>query len=299
MLLNARQLQNGDTQTKFILVAIEDITQRRRDEAEIALRQQRTWFQTALASIGDAVIATDADTHVTFMNPIAEAITGWTRAQAAGKPLHEVFNIVNEETRQLVESPVTKAIRQGAIVGLANHTILLAKNGAEHPIDDSAAPIRDGQGNIVGVVMVFHDIAIRRAIEHKVEVSEIRYRRLFEAAHDGILILNTKTRQITDVNPFMLELLDYPRTHFIGKELWEIGIFRDKAANQRAMQELHDKGSIRFEDLPLQDRNGHAHPVEVVANIYQEDHEPVIQCNIRDIGERVLFEPRTRRASGQ
>src|SRR5580658_3291229 len=104
-------------------------------------------------------------------------------------------------------------------------------------------------------------------------VSEVRYRRLFEAAHDGILILDARTRKITEVNPFLLQLLEYPREHFIGKELWEIGIFRNKAASQRSMQELHDKGSIRFEDLPLQDRNGHRHPVEIVANIYQEGAE--------------------------
>ena len=87
-----------------------------------------------------------------------------------------------------------------------------------------------------------------------------------------------------------MELLDYPREHFLGKELWEIGIFRDKRANHRAMQALHEKGSVRFDDLPLQDRNGHRHPVEIVANIYQEDREPVIQCNVRDIAERVQFE---------
>jgi PAS domain S-box-containing protein len=140
------------------------------------------------------------------------------------------------------------------------------------------------------ILLAIEDVTERRKAVHQLESSEIRYRRLFEAAHDGILILSTRTRRITDVNPFMLELLDYPREHFIGKELWEIGIFRDKAANQKAMQDLHDNGSIRFEDLPLQDRNGHRHPVEIVANIYQEDREPVIQCNIRDIGERVQFE---------
>ncbi len=126
--------------------------------------------------------------------------------------------------------------------------------------------------------------------ERLLKVSEIRYRRLFEAAHDGILILNADTGKITEVNPFMIELLDYPRMHFIGKELWEIGIFRDKTAHQNAMQELHKNGSIRFENLPLQDRNGHLHPVEIVANIYLEDRESVIQCNIRDIAERVRFE---------
>ena len=124
----------------------------------------------------------------------------------------------------------------------------------------------------------------------KLEVSEVRYRRLFEAAHDGILILNANTRTITDVNPFILQLLNYPREYFIGKELWEIGVFRDKDANQSAMRELDEKGSIRYENLPLEDRDGHRHPVEIVANRYQEDHQPVIQCNIRDIAERVRFE---------
>jgi PAS domain S-box-containing protein len=126
--------------------------------------------------------------------------------------------------------------------------------------------------------------------QRQLELSEVRYRRLFEAAHDGILILNTGSRKITDVNPFMLDLLGYPRDHFVGKELWEIGIFRDKAASLRAMDQLHAQGSIRFEDLPLQDRNGHNHPVEIVANIYDEGGQSVIQCNIRDIGERVRFE---------
>jgi PAS domain S-box-containing protein len=154
----------------------------------------------------------------------------------------------------------------------------------------NARRLNDGDNKTKLILLAFEDITERRAAEHKLEVSEVRYRRLFEAAHDGILILNTGTRRITDVNPFMVELLNYPREYFIGKELWEIGIFRDKAANQSAMQELHEKGSIRFEDLPLQDRNGHRHPVEIVANIYQEGHEPVIQCNIRDIAERVRFE---------
>jgi len=290
MLLNARRLCDGDMETKLILLAIEDITDRRQNESEVA-QQHRTWFQTALSSIGDAVIATDAEARVTFMNPTAEAVTGWTQQQGSAKPLHEIFNIVNEDTRKSVENPVTKAIREGAIVGLANHTLLISRDGTEHPIDDSAAPIRDElKKQIIGVVMVFHDITERRAAERKVHMSEVRYRRLFEAAHDGILILDSSTRTITDVNPFLMALLDFPRDHFMGKELWEIGIFRDKDANQQAMQQLYEKGSIRFEDLPLQDRNGHRHPVEIVANIYQEDRTAVIQCNIRDIGERAQFD---------
>lgn len=122
------------------------------------------------------------------------------------------------------------------------------------------------------------------------EASELRYRRLFEAARDGILILDAKTAKIIDVNPFMVDLLDYPREHFIGKELWEIGVFPDKEHSKAAMRQLQEEKSIRFEDMPLKDRSGNEHPVEFVSNVYREDHQPVIQCNIRDISERKRFE---------
>ena len=116
--------------------------------------------------------------------------------------------------------------------------------------------------------------------------SEIRYRRLFEAARDGILILNALTLKITDVNPFMTELLGYSRDEFLGKELWEIGLFSDKEASQTAFRELQIKGYLRYEDLPLQTKEGRLRQVEFVSNVYDEDGQQVIQCNIRDITER-------------
>jgi len=116
--------------------------------------------------------------------------------------------------------------------------------------------------------------------------SEIRYRRLFESARDGILILDAVTLQITDVNPFMIDLLGYSREEFLGKELWEIGLFTDKDASKRAFQELQVTGYLRYEDLPLQSTEGERREVEFVSNVYQEDNRPVIQCNIRDITDR-------------
>lgn len=116
--------------------------------------------------------------------------------------------------------------------------------------------------------------------------SEIRYRRLFESARDGILILNAFTLKITDVNPFMTELLGYSREEFLGKELWEIGLFSDKEASQQAFRELQVKGYLRYEDLPLQTAEGEPREVEFVSNVYQEDSRQVIQCNIRDITDR-------------
>ncbi len=140
-----------------------DITVQKRAEAD--LRQQREWFQVTLASIGDAVITTDTRSRVTFLNPVAEKITGWSSGEALGVVLEQVFNIINEYTRQKATNPVERVLREGAIVGLANHTALIAKDGTEIAIEDSAAPIRDAAGSISGVVMVFHDVTARRRAE--------------------------------------------------------------------------------------------------------------------------------------
>jgi PAS domain S-box-containing protein len=287
MVLNARRLHN-DGATHFILLAIEDVTERRR--AELGVARQRAWFRTTLNSIGDAVIATDADALITFMNPTAERLTGWKNAAACGQLLHDIFRIVNEESRNNVESPVTKAIRRGAVVGLANHTLLIARDGTENPIDDSAAPIRDESGTIVGVVLVFHDITERRQAERLIEISEARYRRLFEAAYDGILILDSQDGRVIDVNRFLIDLLRHPREHFLGKQLWELGMFQDIEASKRAMVQLQEQGYVRYEDLPLMDRDGRQIPVEFVSNRYHEDGRMVYQCNIRDISQRKQVE---------
>jgi PAS domain S-box-containing protein len=124
--------------------------------------------------------------------------------------------------------------------------------------------------------------------------SEIRYRRLFEAARDGILILDAVTLRITDVNPFMTQLLGYSRDEFLGKELWEIGLFNDKEASQQAFRELQAKGYLRYEDLPLQSIGGKIRQVEFVSNVYEEDGHQVIQCNIRDITDRKRAEEERR-----
>jgi PAS domain S-box-containing protein len=135
---------------------------RRRESAVFETNQQKELLATTLTSIGDAVIATDSDGRVIFLNAEAEALTGWKSSEAAGHLLPEVFHIVNERTRQPVENPVEKVLRVGAVVGLANHTVLLAKDGGEIPIDDSAAPIRQPDGPLFGVILVFRDVTTQR-----------------------------------------------------------------------------------------------------------------------------------------
>jgi len=136
------------------------------------------------------------------------------------------------------------------------------------------------------ILLFIDDITERVESRAVMRASEIRYRRLFEAARDGILILDPDTRKITDANPFMTELLGYPHAELLGKELWEIGLLKDEAASRIAFQELQQKHFIRYEDLPLQSKTGKHHEVEFVSNLYDEDGRMVIQCNIRDITER-------------
>ena len=136
-----------------------------------ALYEQQQWLQVTLSSIGDAVITTDAKGLVNFLNPVAETLTGWRQDEAVGTPLDTVFKIVNEETRETVENPATRALREGLVVGLANHTLLIAKDQTERPIDDSAAPIRNAKGEVAGVVLVFRDITERREQEQAIQDS--------------------------------------------------------------------------------------------------------------------------------
>lgn len=152
-------LMGDQTAVAFLL----DITERKR--AEQALTAERERLRVTLCSIGDAVIVTDAGGQPTFLNPVAETLTGWPQAETGGKLLDEVFRIVNEETRRPVESPVTRVLREGTVVGLANHTLLIARDGTERAIDDSAAPIRDDAGRTAGVVLVFRDVTERRRAE--------------------------------------------------------------------------------------------------------------------------------------
>ncbi|NJD76197.1 MAG: PAS domain S-box protein [Candidatus Methanoperedens sp.] len=182
--------------------------------AELVKSEQR--WATTLASIGDAVIATDAKGRITFMNAVSEALTGWKLADASTKPMTEVFNIINEYTRQKVDNPVARVLREGMIIGLANHTILIRKDGTELPIDDSGAPIKDVDGKTMGVVLVFRDITERRRAEEARRESEEKYRNIVETATEGIWIVDTQ-RKTTYANPKMAELLGYSVHEMMGK----------------------------------------------------------------------------------
>lgn len=166
----------------------------RRRAAEIALQAESDRLRVTLASIGDAVIATDSDGKVTLMNPVAETLTGWRIAEAAGRPLESVFTIINEFSREPVENPVTHVLREGRIVGLANHTMLISKDGTERPIADSGAPIRDEGGRLVGVVLVFHDITERYAMERELHGKTLKLQEADRRKDDFLSMLAHELR---------------------------------------------------------------------------------------------------------
>lgn len=167
----------------------QSILQARR-RAEEELRKQSEWLRVTLSSIGDVVISTDAEGRVSFMNGVAESLTGWSQSEALGHPLPDVFHIVNEQSRQPVENPALRALRAGTIVGPANHTVLVAKDKTERPIDDSAAPIRSKEGEIIGAVLVFRDITERHRADQALRASESFSRGVLESSPDCVQVLD-------------------------------------------------------------------------------------------------------------
>lgn len=183
-------------------------------KSERELRTSEQWFKTTLNSIGDGVITTDMKGLVTFLNPVAESLTGWNSSEAIGKEIHQVFHIINETTRNLVASPVKTVIETGQIVGLANHTLLISKNGHEFPIKDSGSPIVIDDDK-VGVVLVFQDNTREREAERQIAEREERFRQLFDNAPLPYQSLDKEGRFIA-VNQTWLTVLGYEKNDVIG-----------------------------------------------------------------------------------
>jgi len=195
---SAAPIRNEKGRVVGVVLVFRDVSARKRDVAALRrqaalLHDERELLRVTLASIGDAVITTDTEGRVTFLNAVAEGLTGWGQGEAAGQPLETVLRIMNEQDRQPAENPALRALREGRIVGLANHTVLIARDGSERPIDDSAAPIRDEQGHVAGCVLIFRDITERRRLEQQIRdrLAAARFlASIVESSGDGILSMS-------------------------------------------------------------------------------------------------------------
>lgn len=272
--------------TSSIIIVFGQLLLKARRRAELAGER----FRITIASVGDAVITTDAQGRVRSLNPVAESLTGWTTDNAVGEPLESVFQIINEQTRQRVENPVQKALRLGQIVGLANHTVLIAKDGSERAIDDSAAPIRDKVGHTVGVVLVFHDVTERRRLERQ-SAERMRAARflasIVESSEDAI-ISKSLAGVIQSWNDAAARLFGYTAAEAVGRPITMlIPSERISEEEQIIAKMVRGERVEHFETVRLR-KDGRVIPVALTISPILDDSGKIVGASkiVRDITER-------------
>ena len=263
-----------------------------RHAAECALFEEKEHLRTTLNSIGDAVITTDTDGLITGINPVAEHLTGWLESEATGCPLVEVFKIINVITSEVAENPVAQVLKNGKVVELANHTLLIARDDRRRHIADSAAPIYNANNEITGVVLVFRDVSDEYHMRKRLEASEKRYRTFFENSTDPMLII--KDGYIIDCNNAVVALLNYSsRKELINRRPGELSPQKqpDGRESEQKAQELLElalqQGQHRFEWNHI-DSGGVIVPVEVSLTAIPLDGGMVLHTVWRDISARKL-----------
>lgn len=247
-------------------------------------------LRVTLASIGDAVIATDSQSRVTTLNLVAEQLTGWTHDEAVGQPLDTVFRIVNEQTRQPVENPATRALREGVIVGLANHTLLIAKDGTEHPIDDSAAPIRYREGQVVGCVLVFRDVTERRRLERENAEREkhARFLAAIVTSSEDAIISKTLDGTIQSWNAAAERIFGYTEEQAVGSHISMLIPAERANEEEQILTRLRAGEPVEpFETVRLKS-DGQKIPVSLTISPIKDAAGQVIAASkiVRDISER-------------
>jgi len=237
-------------------------------------------YRVMVETMNEGAITLASDGTILYCNQRFADIVKGSLEKIIGS---SIYQYILSTDLQLFEALVERGLKGNSEGELA----LQAGGENSVPVLLSVSPLqRTDMPGVMCAVMV--DITERKKMEEALKISETRYRRLFEAAQDGILILDAETGQIVDVNPFLLEMLGYSHEELLGKKLWEIGTFRDIEASKATSSELKSKGYVRYHDLPLETKEGRSIAVEFVSNVYLVNHYKVIQCNIRDTTERKL-----------
>jgi PAS domain S-box-containing protein len=263
---------------------------RAQHRATTLIHQHRELLHATLASIGDAVIATDVDGRVTFMNQVAESLTHWNENDAKGELLTDVFKIVNEDTRRTVDNPALRALKEGAVVGLANHTILIAKNENECPIDDSAAPIRDAAGAVSGAVLVFRDVTKQRQFVSRIAESEALKTAILDTALDCIITVD-HAGKIIDFNPAAEQTFGYSKAEAVGREMAALILPPGSADDYRKgitkyLATGEESIFNRRIELVAFNRSGREFPVEAAITPIKSDHDPLFTIYLRNIADK-------------
>ena len=253
-----------------------------RDEAELAKEKYADLYD--FAPVGYFTIL--ADGTIRMVNLAGAALVGMERSRLVGRSFEK---FISPSLRPAFSTFLGKVFARNA-APLINSELLI-KDQPDRFVTINVQLSPDGQECSMSIT----DISGHKRDEDALRVSEIRYRRLFETAHDGVLLMDPATRKITDANPFMTKLLGYPHAKLVGKELFEIGLLKDEAESQEMFRNLKKTHQVRYENLPLESQGGRHQEVEVVANLYQENGRAVIQCNIRDITKRKEAEDILRR----
>ncbi len=252
-------------------------------DAQQNLLDERELLLVTIQSIGDALITTDKSGKIKLMNPVAEKLTGWSLLEVKDKYLAEVFNIVNAQTGEKVNNPVNKVLESGEIVGLANHTKLISKDGTEHQIADSASPIRNSAGEILGVVLVFRDVTVQYEIQNKLRESEEQFRKTFEISPDSITISSMADGKYIDVNKGFLEVTGYSREEIIGKTSSDINVWSNIDERDALLKKLVNKEKINNVEAKFRMKNGSIITALISATIMELNSEDVILFVVRDI----------------
>ena len=262
-------------------------------EANITLQISEEKLSVTLNSIGDAVIATDAEGRVTLLNPLAERLTGWTQAEAYGRPVDEVFHIINQETRRLATIPVKETLAQGTIQGLANHTVLISRQGSECDIADSCAPIRDRDGQVIGAVLVFRDVTEEYAVQQALRDQQLYTRSLIESNIDALMATDP-FGLITDVNKQMEALTGCTRDELIGAPFKNY--FTDPERAEAGIKLVLSEQKITNFELTVCAKDGKETMVSYNATtFYSRDRKlQGVFAAARDISQQKRFDQRLR-----
>ncbi|TAK60716.1 MAG: PAS domain S-box protein, partial [Bacteroidetes bacterium] len=268
----------------FALEYIERDTERKQAEEEVQKKEELLRLLIETLPIGIWII--DKTGKIIHSNPAGRKI--WEGEIFVGIEQYGEYKGWWTETGKEIlpeEWAAARAISKGEI-SINELVDIQCFDGTRKTIYNSAQPIRDTEGKIIGAFIVNEDITKRRRAEEAIVDSEARYRRLFEAARDGILILNADTGRIEDVNPFLAEMLGFSHEDLLGKDIIDLGFLKDVIANKEKFLELQQKEYVRYENLPLESVDGRKFDVEFVSNVYLVNNKKVIQCNIRDITDR-------------